>query len=91
MNYEDMTEIDLKKLGTIPYSEMNARACVRPEGEGYIAIIIPIFKEDGIRVLKNLWVWELVMGIILPILIAGAVRTGGTIMNLRWSKVTVPI
>lgn len=54
MNFEDMTEIDLKKLGSTPYSEMNARACVRPEGEGYIAIIIPIFEKDGVRVLKNL-------------------------------------
>lgn len=49
-----MVEIDLKKLGVLPYCEMNARATVRPEHDGFIEIIIPIFEQDGIRVLKEI-------------------------------------
>ena len=52
--FKDMIEIDLKKFGSTPYSEMNARGFVSPEGDGYIAVIIPIFEKDAIRALKNL-------------------------------------
>lgn len=49
-----MVPIDLKKLGSLPYCEMNARATVRPEHDGYIEIIIPCFEQDGLRVLKEI-------------------------------------
>jgi hypothetical protein len=53
-DYKLMTPIDLKILGSSPYSEMDARATIGPEHAGFIEIIIPIFEQDAIRVLKEL-------------------------------------
>jgi len=53
-DYLQMVPIDLKKLGRLPYSEMDARALAHPEHEGYIEIIIPIFEEEAVRVVSEL-------------------------------------